>query len=146
MPGTQKVLVTVHSGYWCMCVLAEIQSCRLTASAALHQPGSSMEHPWGDTLSFPRTQVSYSPFPGSWDLSSSGGSPCLPGRGLTLLRQKPENSALDHVWESLSQDWRGPGGDTALTNAGPGAGEEEPSSLPFNLDRILPHARVQSEP
>ena len=33
-----------------------------------------------------------------------------------------------------------------LTNAGPGAGEEEPSSPPFNLDRILLHARVQMEP
>ena len=50
------------------------------------------------------------------------------------------------MWESLSQDRRGPRGDTVLTNAGPGAGEEEPSSLPFNLDRILLHAQVQSEP
>lgn len=54
VPGTPEVLVTALSGYWCVCALAETQSCRLTASTALHQPGSSVEHPWGGCSVFPQ--------------------------------------------------------------------------------------------
>lgn len=54
VPGTPAVLVTVSSGYWCLCVLAEIRSCNLTASAAPYQPDPAVEHPLRLALVLPQ--------------------------------------------------------------------------------------------